>query len=108
MACRAYYLANNFLGQQTRYVLWGYGGTGRALCRALRALGKEPSHIVELHPGRLGQRIAGAPVISPESLAQVRGVPIVVSVAGAEARALIRAALGRMQFVETRDYFCAA
>src|SRR6185503_6477551 len=67
-ACKAYYLAHNFLAEQRSYVLWGYGDTGRALSRALRELGKDPSHIVELHPGRLGQRIFGASVVPPEAL----------------------------------------
>jgi hypothetical protein len=107
-ACKAYYLAHNFLAQQRTYVLWGYGDTGRTLSRALRALGKEPSHIVELHPGRLGQRIFGASVVPPDALGELRSARIVVSVAGAEARVLIRARLAQMSFVEGRDYVCAA
>ena len=60
-----------------------------------------------LHPGRLGQRIHGAPVIDPEALAG-RRERIVVSVAGAGARREIRHALAAMQFVERRDFVCAA
>ena len=44
-----------------RYWLWGYGGTGRALAKALRAHDRHPDAIVELHPRRIGQRIQGAP-----------------------------------------------
>jgi len=107
-ACKAYYLAHNFLAQQRSYVLWGYGDTGRALSRALRALGKQPSHIVELHPGRLGQRIFGAAVVPPQALSGLRGERIVVSVAGEHARALIRAELVRLNLCEGTDYVCAA
>jgi hypothetical protein len=64
--------------------------------------------VVELHPGRLGQRIHGAPVVPPEALAEGPRLPVVASVAGATARARIRAALGRMGYVEGRDFVCAA
>ncbi|MDJ0848123.1 MAG: glycosyltransferase family 2 protein [Myxococcota bacterium] len=107
-ACKAAFLADGFLARSPHYVLWGYGGTGRALRGALRAHGKQPSAIVEVHPGRLGNRIHGAPVLPPEALAERRGEPVVVSVAGAGPRALIRDALARMGFRETVDYVCAA
>jgi glycosyltransferase involved in cell wall biosynthesis len=107
-ACKAAFLARRFLASSPRYVLWGYGATGRALQRALRAHGKRPSAIVEVHPRRLGNRIQGAPVIPPEALEQRPREPLVVSVAGQRARALIRNSLSRMGFEETRDYVCAA
>ena len=107
-ACKAHYLARSFLAQTERYILWGYGGTGRALCRALLEHGKRPSHIVELHAGRLGNRIQGAEVIPREQLGNVARLPLIVSVAGAGPRAEIREALARLGFVETRDYVCAA
>jgi len=50
-ACKASFLAASFLAPTEQYILWGYGGTGRALRRALEPLGRRPSHIVELHPG---------------------------------------------------------
>jgi hypothetical protein len=89
-------------------VLWGYGATGRQLCRALAERGKQPSHIVELHPGRLGQIIHGAPVIAPAALTGLRELPVVVSVAGQQARAEIRAALDGMGFRQLDDYLCCA
>ena len=60
---------------------------------------------------RIGNTIDGAPVISVEALAELPAAsrdPLIASVAGAEARGLIRAALARMGFVEIRDYVCAA
>lgn len=108
VACKASFLARGFLGERERFILWGYGDTGRQLCRALGAHGKTPSHIVELHPGRIGQRIAGAEVIPPVELTAVPRAPIVVSVSGAGARALIRADLERMRFAEGRDFVVAA
>lgn len=107
-ACKAAFLADGLLAGDDAYVLWGYGHTGRALRRALLAFGKQPSHVVELHPGRLGNTIHGAPVVSPTALTSIPRRPLVVSVAGAGPRAEIRAALERMGFVESRDFVCAA
>lgn len=108
VACKAYYLVQSQLRTQQEYVLWGYGDTGRCLARALREHGRVPSHIVEVHPGRIGQRIAGARVIAPEQLPNVPRRPIVVSVAGETPRSDVRRALSNMGFREGRDYVCAA
>jgi glycosyltransferase involved in cell wall biosynthesis len=105
---KAHFLARGFLAGVERYVLWGYGHTGRALRRALARLGKTPSHIVELHPGRLGQTIHGAPVIAPEALATLPPHRLVASVAGIEARTLIRGFLASLGRVELHDFVCAA
>jgi len=105
--CKAAFLADSFLTQGDEYVLWGFGGTGRALHRRLRARGKRASAIVELHPGRIGNSIHGAPVIHPGELGPPRG-RLVASVAGAEARALIRAELSRRGWREGSDFVCAA
>jgi glycosyltransferase involved in cell wall biosynthesis len=106
--CKASHLADSFLAGGDRYVLWGYGGTGRTLHRALRNHGKRAAAIVEVHPGRLGNTIQGAPVIAPRDLGQWRQLPLVASVAGAAARARIRAALGDMGYREVDDFVCAA
>jgi glycosyltransferase involved in cell wall biosynthesis len=107
-ACKAHHLAAGFLGQSDRYILCGYGETGKSLRRALAALGKHPSHIVEVHPARLGRRIHGAPVIPHEALPGLAGRPIVVSVAREGPRADVRAKLAAMGFVDGRDFVCAA
>jgi len=107
-ACKAHHLARSFLARTERYILWGYGGTGRTLCRALLEHGKRPSYIVELHAGRLGNRIQGAEVIPRDRLASVTRLPLIVSVAGAGPRGEIRDALARLEFVEMRDFVCAA
>ena len=107
-ACKASFLARGFLARSDDYVLWGYGGTGRALQRALREQGKRPTAIVELHPRRLGETIQGAPVIRPERLPELPRRPVVVSVAGEIARSEIRTDLAAMGFRELRDYVCTA
>lgn len=106
--CRAAFLARSFLQDSPTYTLWGYGSTGRTLARELRRHGKRFSHLVEIHPRRLGQEIQGAPVVSPSALDRLRPERLIVSVAGAESRAMIRAELSDMGFCEGRDFICAA
>jgi glycosyltransferase involved in cell wall biosynthesis len=113
VAAKAHYLARSWLARHPRYVLWGYGETGRALCRALQQHDRHPRAIVEIHPGRLGQRIQGAPVIGPEQLLEARrgpdgALPIVVSVARSSPRGLVRSALQRLGLREQHDFVCAA
>ena len=107
-AIKAAFLAEGFLAAADEYVLWGYGGTGRALRRALQAYGKRATHVIEVHPGRLGNTIQGAPVVAPDALPSLRPRPLVVSVARPGPRARIRAALVQMGFREHRDFVCAA
>jgi glycosyltransferase involved in cell wall biosynthesis len=108
VACKAAFLASGFLARDQAYVLCGYGATGRALCRALAHYGKRPSHVVEVHPRRLGNTIQGAPVVPYTALSALPRRPILVSVAGAGPRSVVRRALTAMGFVETQDFICAA
>jgi len=98
-ACKAAFLAAHFLAGADRYVLWGYGPTGRALRRALARHGKRPSHVVEVHPGRIGEIIHGAPVISVDELRAHPRRPLVAAVAGErpprDTRRALRARLPR-------------
>lgn len=106
--CKAEFLASGFLSESDRYVLWGFGDTGKALSNALLRRGKRPEAIIELHPGRVGQLIRGVPVVTPQALPGLRSRPLVVSVSGAGPRREIRQALAVMGFCELRDYVCAA
>ncbi len=108
VACKAEYLARGFLRNTERYVLWGYGETGKALAEELAQRGKHPSAIIELHPGRLGQLIRGVRVIPPENLPSLPRQPLLVSVAGITPRSEIRAALAQMGLTETTDFVCCA
>jgi len=105
---KALHLSSTVLEGRADYVLWGYGSTGKSLCHELLRLGHRPSHIVELHPGRLGQRIHGALVVEPAALAELPRLPLVVSVAGARARGEIRSALTELGFREEEHYVVAA
>lgn len=106
--CKAEHLCHSFLANRDSYDLWGYGATGRTLCAALSRRGRKPSRIVDLHPGRLGNRVHGALVIAPEHLGAGPRERMIVSVAGAGPRARIRSWLTRTGRVELRDFICAA
>jgi hypothetical protein len=112
IACKAHFLACGLLRAGPGYVLWGHGDTGRALASALERHGKRPVAIVEVHPGRLGQRIRGAPVIAPRDLPALMASegrpPIVASVARAGPRSELRTALHALGFIELQDFVCAA
>lgn len=107
-ACKAHFLARGPLARHREYVLWGYGETGKALRRALAAEGRHPAHIVEVHPGRLGETIHGAPVVPPDALPALPRRPVLVSVAGAAPRAEIRTTLAALGLREPDDFLCAA
>ncbi len=107
-ACKAAYLAEGLLRGRSHYALWGYGATGRKLCRALDRKGRRPSTIVEMHPRRVGRMIQGAPVISPEDLSAPLPDPMLVSVSGSRARNEIRAHLREKGFEEGLHFVCCA
>lgn len=106
--CKAAFLVETFLRSSERYILWGYGGTGKAMRKALAWHGKRPLFIVELHPGRLGKKIHGAPVIPAEQLPRVDRAPILVSVAGDGPRGESRACLAGLGLRELADFVCVA
>jgi glycosyltransferase involved in cell wall biosynthesis len=107
-ACKAAFLAASLLASSDEYLLWGHGATGRAIRRALLAHGKRPTHVIEVHPRRIGEAIHGAAVVAPDAIASLPRRPLVASVAGAEPRRLIRAHLGDLGWEETRDFACVA
>jgi glycosyltransferase involved in cell wall biosynthesis len=106
--CKAEFLASGFLAHGERYVLWGFGDTGKALSNALSRRGKHPAAIIELHPGRIGQLIRGVPVVAPSQLPTFGTLPLIVSVSGVGPRSEIRQALQAMGKRQLRDYVCAA
>jgi hypothetical protein len=106
--CKALHLSQTLLRDRDDYILWGYGSTGRMLARALARLHRTPSHIVELHPRRIGQQIGGASVIHPDELGSLGIGRLIASVAGLGPRREIRRALASLNYVEGRDFVCAA
>lgn len=108
VACKAHYLAHHFLRAETHYVLCGYGDTGRALRRALRQEGKEASHILEVNPRLIGQRVEGADILAHTHLPQLREYKVIASVAGLQRRHALRQFLRQWKMLELKDFVCAA
>lgn len=107
--CKAHFLVQGPLATAGRYRLWGYGGTGRSLARHLADLGRSPSLVVDVHPGRLGATVrGGAPVVPPETVGPPDGDLLLASVAGAGPRDRIRTYLAERGFVEGRHFLCVA
>lgn len=105
---KAHFLARGFLAREERYVLVGYGPTGKLLRAALAAEGKHPSHILDLHPGRIGQTIDGVRVEGGDALDRVPRGPMLVCVAHAGPREAARVALAAGGREELRDFVCCA
>jgi len=106
--CKAHFLCRSLLRRAERYVLWGYGSTGRRTRNALLAHGRTPSHIVEIHPGRIGNSIHGAPVLAPDEIRPDVHRPMLVAVAGVRPRSLIRDFLRSRGYAEALDFVCVA
>ncbi|MHC4379579.1 MAG: hypothetical protein ACYSU1_00615 [Planctomycetota bacterium] len=106
--CRAHFLAQDFLADQTSYGLIGYGNTGKAIRKALLDHAKRCEAIYELHPGRIGQVLEGAEVWHHDRLQ--RRVPhrLLVSVAGVDARSFLRERLHGWGYRDGVDFICTA
>jgi glycosyltransferase involved in cell wall biosynthesis len=104
---RAAYLAPKLLKACRPIAVWGAGPTGRRLARALERLGVRASCFVDIDPRKIGGVARAAPIASPASL-RVGEHTIVVAVGARGARALVRAHLGRLGFVEGDHFVCAA
>lgn len=110
MRCRAAALARDYLHADRAWLLWGHGETGKALRQELATLGRAPRAILEVDPRKVGHRIDGIPVRDALAwLAERDAEPaLVISVAGAQARAQIREALAPTGRVEGEGFFFAA
>ena len=115
--CKAHFLAAGFLPEDRRPVVWGAGSVGKPLARALRDAGRPPVAFVDLDPRKIGQRIHGLPVWSPEEFERRfpppgapgtegdGGRPFALAAVGSEgARAEIRSWLQGAGWREPRDF----
>jgi len=107
-AVKAPYLAASLRATPDRQVvMWGAGPTGRRLARALREHGARVTGFVDIDPDKLGRTAQGVTIRGVETLDPVSDV-VVVGVGARGARALIRAELTRLGFVEGESVWFAA
>jgi hypothetical protein len=89
-------------------VVWGAGPVGKAWSHALRAAGHEVRAFVEVNPRKLGGRVHGAPVVSVDGAAALRGPLHLAAVGQPGARERIRDAAARLGLVEGADLVAVA
>jgi hypothetical protein len=104
---RAAYLAADprLLARRDHLVIWGAGRRTRQRAAHLLERGFRPTAWIDIDPRKLGNRIDGAPVVSPDWLRHRRPRPLVlVYVASHGARGLIEAELARLDYRKGFDY----
>lgn len=106
-ALRAEHLATRLEGEARALVLWGAGPTGRRLARALEPHGVRFVRFVDIDPEKIGRIARGAPITSMHGLTP-REHFVVFAVGAAGARDLVSKELRARDFVEGRDFLCAA
>jgi len=106
LKCR--YLAKYAVEPRGGYVLWGCGPVGKALARGLENFGWRPEAIVEVHPGRIGAKIFGAPVIPVERAAEFSRFVHLGAVGQAGARERMRGEIKRLGLAEGGNFWFTA
>lgn len=104
---RARYLAKRL----APFALWGAGMCGRRLARELETHGHRPEFFIDIDPKKIGRIARTRSIVEmDEGIARAKkdGLMIIVGVAAAGARELIRAKLNGEGWVEGADYFFAA
>ncbi|WP_224365930.1 glycosyltransferase family 2 protein [Hyalangium versicolor] len=104
---KARYLAIGPLAEGRPCTVWGAGPSGLTLTRFLREQGAAVERLVDVHPRKVGTRIEGIPVVSPEQLGPPSGELLLVCVGIRWAREEIRADLTARGWVEGVDFLCA-
>jgi hypothetical protein len=100
-----YLLRDARLEKGRSIVFWGAGRRTRQRARHVLAGGIVPSAWIDVDPRKLGNRIAGVPVVAPEWLQARRPRPFVLTwVASHGARERIAAALDGMGYARGVDY----
>jgi glycosyltransferase involved in cell wall biosynthesis len=105
-ALKAEHLAASLASERRAIVIWGAGPFGRRLARAMEPHGIRAHRFVDIDPRKIGRVARGVRVVDPTGL-DPRSDFVVFAVGALGARALVRAALADLGFVETRDYLCA-
>ncbi|MCD4732912.1 glycosyltransferase [bacterium] len=108
VATKVRYLAEYLLPDFPGFVVWGAGPVGKELMRAFRRLGKVPAAIVEVHPRRIGETIAGAKVIGLEQVGRFRDYLHLGAVGQPGARERIREQAAQAGLVGGENFFCCA
>ena len=110
------YSHENFLRAKAHYLaklggcfeICGAGPIGKRMGRFLQAEGAEVRAFYEVNPRRIGEAIAGVPVLDQAVMKKHTGVTLLGAVGLDGARDLIRGLAAGVGYVEGRDFFCVA
>ena len=89
-------------------IVWGAGRSSRRRAEELVCHGCRITAYIDIDPRKLGQKIAGRPVIPPDDLSEPGSCFVVPYVGSRGARQLIEEALRAKGYVPGLDYICAA
>ena len=106
--CKLLHLGPSLLRDREGVVICGAGPTGKTFARAAAGLGLRVMAFLELHPGRIGQTIHGAPVHSMDEASAFPSALIVGAVAQPGARRTIRGSLSADGLTELEDFVMVA
>ncbi|RLJ17792.1 glycosyl transferase [bacterium endosymbiont of Escarpia laminata] len=103
---RAHYLARDplLLARRDELVIWGAGRKTRKRCQRLLEQGFQVKAWIDIDPRKIGNRLQGVPVVSPEWLLQESKPFVLVYVTNHGARDLIRQELEDMGYRRRVDY----
>jgi cellulose synthase/poly-beta-1,6-N-acetylglucosamine synthase-like glycosyltransferase len=101
-ACKRHHLRQTLIPPGCAFYQWGAGLVGKPWLREWGADG--PQAVVDIRPGKVGQRIHGVPVIPPEGLPPPGRSVVLVTVGTPGAREVIRAWLCPRGHVEGSDF----
>ncbi len=105
-ALRARHLARDerFLVRRDDFVIWGAGRKTRKRCSHLLERGFSPRAWIDIDPNKIGNRLYGVPVVSPDWLVQNPRPFVLGYVANHGARDLIAEHLRKMGYERGTDY----
>ncbi|BCR05523.1 glycosyl transferase [Desulfuromonas versatilis] len=104
-ACKLHHLRRGFLRGASEVTLWGAGSEGKAWRRTLATAGIAVRRWIDIAPGRIGQRIHGAPVVHPGQVAPDQG-KILITVGTRGARNEVRKRATDVKLSECVDFLC--
>ncbi len=104
---KLHYLSRTYLAEGRPFFQWGAGEVGKRWLRDWPA-GMRPQAVVDVNPRKIGRRIHGFPVISPDDLPTPRECFAVAAVGAPDARETIRAWFSERNYRETESYLFLA
>ena len=112
LRAKAHYLLAGPLHDHERVIFWVAGQMGRCLAKHLQRAGAQVAAFLEVNPQKYRTQLRGAPVLPATILPELHAANpqqlILVAVAAAGPRAIIRSRLAGWNLRETIEFWCVA